>query len=130
MNTQIHRKQIVILALAMALAAASYWIPLPQSSDPYPSPSMLRESTNLSALTESITYAREPATIWRFPVIIQVQQTPIQAVSAPQPEARQSAQTLPAVQLMDQRDFVNDSNMLKPNAPLMLIKELDYDLKR
>jgi len=30
MNTQLHRKQIVILILALLLAAASFLIPLPQ----------------------------------------------------------------------------------------------------
>ena len=126
MNTQIHRKQIIILVLAMALAAVSYWIPLPQKSNPYPSP-ILRESTNLSTPTEIVAYAREPATIWRFPVTIQIPRTPIQATSAPQIKETQSDQVLPATRLMDQRDFANDGRV---NFPLMPVKELNYDLKR
>ena len=126
MNTQIHRKQIIILVLAMGLAAVSYWIPLPQQSKPDPS-SILRESTNLSTPTESIAYAREPATIWRFPVTVQIPQTPVQATSAPQTKETPSDQALPATQLMDQRDFTNDGMV---NFPLMPVKELNYDLKR
>lgn len=126
MNTQIHRKQIIILVLAMALAAVSYWIPLPQHSKPYPS-SILRESTNLSTPTETIAYAREPAAIWRFPVTIQTPQTPIQAASAHQTKKPQPDQTLPAARLMDQRDFTNNGTV---NFPLMPVKELNYDLKQ
>lgn len=129
MNTQIHRKQLVILTLAMALAAASYWIPLPQHSESYPA-SILRESTLLSTPKETITYAREPATIWRFPVTIQVPRTPVRAAASPQTEDVQSVQTAPAVQLMDQRDFANGSGMPMVNPPMMPVKELNYDLKR
>jgi hypothetical protein len=130
MNTQIHRKQLVILTLAMALAAASYWIPLPQQSESYPSSSILREPARLSTPTEAVTYAREPATIWRFPVTIQVPRTPVRAAAAPRTEDVQSVQTAPAPQLMDQRDFANGSGMPMVNPPLMPVKELNYDLKR
>jgi hypothetical protein len=130
MNTQIHRKQIIILVLAMALAAVSYWIPLPQQSQPYPSPLILRESTHLSTPTETISYVREPATIWRFPVTIQIPQTPVQATLAPQTEDTQSVQALPPARLMNQRDFANGGDMPTVNPPLMPVKELNYDLKR
>ena len=32
MNTQIHRKQVVVLALSTLLAVVSYWIPLSSES--------------------------------------------------------------------------------------------------
>jgi len=127
MNTQIHRKQMIILGLAMALAAASYWIPLPQQSEPYSSPLVLRESTNhSSASTETLAYAREPATIWRFPVTLQAPRTSLQTASAPPTEETQPDQA-PAARLMDQQDFVKDG---KTSFPLMPVKELNYDLKR
>lgn len=130
MNTQIHRKQLVILILAMALAAASYWIPLPQQSESYPSSSILRESTRLSVPKEAVTYAREPATIWRFPVIIQAPRTPVRTATAPEKEDIQSVRTAPAARLMDQQDFINGDSVPMVNHPsLMPIKELNYDLK-
>lgn len=130
MNTQIHRKQLIILMLAMALAAVSYWIPLPQQSESYPSPSILHESTHLAAPKEEITYSREPATIWRFPVTLQVPRTPVRATATPQTKDIQSVQTSPATQLMDQRDFVNGIGMPIVNPSLVPVKELNYDLKR
>lgn len=126
MNTQIHRKQIIILVLAMALAAASYWIPVPRKSELYSS-SMLRESSTLSAPTETITYVREPATIWRFPVTIQAPRTPVPAASVVQMENTPSIDGLPSARLMDQRDFADDDII---SSPLMPVKELNYDLKR
>lgn len=75
MNTQIHRKQIVILILSMMLAIVSYWIPLPsgyQRSGPGLSePEMAARSTPV----ESVTFAREPMTAWRFPVAVRIPQT-------------------------------------------------------
>ena len=130
MNMQIHRKQMIILMLAIALAAASYWIPLPQQSKPYASSSLiLHESTHSSASSAEATgYARESATIWRFPVAIQIPQTPVRTISTSPAEGMGSAQALPTMpRLMDQRDFVNgDMN----NSALIPIKELDYRLKR
>jgi hypothetical protein len=128
MNMQIHRKQIIILMLAIALAAASYWIPLPQQSEPNSSSLILHEPTPSSAPSaKTIRYARESATIWRFPVTIQAPQTPVRTASTPPAEGMQPAQALPAMPpLMDRRDFVNGED----NIPLMPVKELNYNLKR
>ncbi|MCB1777849.1 MAG: hypothetical protein KDI50_10470 [Candidatus Competibacteraceae bacterium] len=139
MNMQIHRKQIIILMLAMVLAVVSYWVPLPQQSTPYaPSSLILHESTDSSAPSaETISYARESATIWRFPVALEIPQTPVRTVaaspvkelnSAPPPvKEMSSTQTLPTPRLMEQQDFVNDD---MGYSPLMMpVKELDYRMK-
>ena len=76
MNTHLHRKQIVILALAMALAVASYWIPLPRQTDAQSS--RLLGPIDPATPAEAIAYARESAAVWRFPVTVQVPQTPVQ----------------------------------------------------
>jgi hypothetical protein len=73
MNTQIHRKQIIILILSMVLAIVSYWIPLPsgyQRLDPG-----LSERAAGPVPVESVTFAREPMTAWRFPVTVRIPQT-------------------------------------------------------
>ncbi|CDH47092.1 hypothetical protein [Candidatus Contendibacter odensensis] len=73
MNTQIHRKQIIILILSMMLAIVSYWIPLPsryQGLNP-DSPEMATRPVPV----ESVTFAREPVTAWRFPVTVRIPQT-------------------------------------------------------
>lgn len=36
MNARLHRKQIIMLILALLLAAASFWIPLPQQHSEHP----------------------------------------------------------------------------------------------
>ena len=76
MNMHLHRKQIVILVLAIALAAASYWIPLPRQTDTQSS--RLFGPVDQATSAEAITYVREPAAVWRFPVTVQVPQTPVQ----------------------------------------------------
>ncbi len=51
MTTQIHRKQAVVLALSIALAVASYWIPL----SPNPKASQSESQATPSSLADSIT---------------------------------------------------------------------------
>lgn len=41
MNMHLYRKKIIILALSVALAATSYWIPLPSQAEAHLSPSRL-----------------------------------------------------------------------------------------
>jgi hypothetical protein len=128
MNMQIHRKQIIILILAIALAAASYWIPLPQQSEPSSSSLILHQSTHSSTPSvKTIGYARESATIWRFPVTIQAPQTSVSTASTPPAEDMRPAQALPAApRSMERGDFANGED----NIRLLPVKELDYNLKR
>lgn len=72
MNIQLQRKQIIIVGLAMTLAVASYWIPMPQRSlslEPEPS---LSEPVEMSKMAHSIAFAREPSTTQRFLVAEQL----------------------------------------------------------
>lgn len=105
MNMHLHRKQIVILALAIALAAASYWIPLPRQTDA-PPPRLLGLISQATPV-EAIAYVREPATVWRFPVTVQVPQTPIQtAVQRSAAEIRPIL-SAPEERWINQQDFTD-----------------------
>jgi hypothetical protein len=73
MNTQIHRKQIIILILSMVLAIVSYWIPLPSGYQRLDQG--LSEVAARPEPVESATLAREPMTAWRFPVTVRIPQT-------------------------------------------------------
>lgn len=76
MNIQLHRKQIVILGLAMVLAVASYWIPTPQRPlSPTPGPSVSKSVGHSQPITA--TFDREVATSRRFSVAESVAQTVI-----------------------------------------------------
>lgn len=55
MNVQLHRKQIIILVLAMVLAIASQWIPLP--SDPQNLNSKVPEARPAPANSETLVAA-------------------------------------------------------------------------
>ena len=126
MNTHLHRKQIVIFALAMMLAAASYWIPLPhQKSGVSSSSSQLFSPIGRAALEEAIVYSREPATIWRFSVAVRAPQAPIQTAK-PLAEDVKPVPSLPKPRLISRRDFTNGDRtfLLAP------VKGLDLPLKR
>jgi hypothetical protein len=75
MNIQLHRKQIIMLVLAMLLAIVSYWIPLPQQPVPAVEPPKLSEPVEKTQRVEPVVFARESATMWRFPITVAVPQT-------------------------------------------------------
>jgi len=125
MNTHLHRKQIVILALAMALAVASYWIPLPRQTDAQPSSSRLLGPMSQALPEEAIAYAREPATIWRFPVTVKVPQTPVQTTSRPQAEDAHSVMSLTETRWLGQQDFTNGDRNSTRYPLLAPVKGLD-----
>jgi len=68
MNIQLRRKQILILGMAMLLAVASFWIPMPQQSAPQNATPERSKPVGGSGAAEAIVYAREPASAWRFAV--------------------------------------------------------------
>ncbi len=105
MNMHLHRKQIVILVLAIALAAASYWIPLPPQTDAQP-PQLLGR-IDQAAPAEAIAYVREPAAVWRFPVTVQVPQTPVQTAAQRSAEGVRPILSLPEGRSIGQQDFTD-----------------------
>lgn len=107
MNMHLHRKQIVILALAIALAAASYWIPLPRQTDAQPP--RLPGLIDQAAPAEAITYVREPAAVWRFPVTVQVPQTPVQTAAQRSAAEVRPIPSLPEERWIGQQDFTDDA---------------------
>jgi hypothetical protein len=64
MNTQIERKQIIMLVLSIMLAVGSYWIPLPPSA-PMRNPK-LPEMVVQSTPVESGIFARNLVKAWQF----------------------------------------------------------------
>ncbi len=124
MNTHFHRKQIIILVLAMVLAAASYWIPLPRQTDVQPSPSRLFGSTDQAVPEETVAYAREPATIWRFPVTVHVPQTAVQVAKQSVKEAL-PVPLLPEKRWIGQQEFISGDQTPVRHLLLAPVKALD-----
>lgn len=131
MNTHFHRKQVVILVLAMALAAASYWIPLPRQADiqSSPSPSRMLGPIDQVALKESMAYAREPATIWRFPVTVQAPQTSMQAATRQSAHEALSVPSSPEKRWISQQDFMNGDRIPTQRPLLAPVKGLDPSVR-
>ena len=123
MNTHLHPKQIVILVLAMALAAASYLIPLPRETDTQPL--RLPGLIDPAAPAEAIAYAREPATVWRFPVTLQVPRTPVQNAAQRSVEEARPIPFLPEKRLIDQQDFTDGDRIPTTYPSLAPVKGID-----
>ncbi|HHW76007.1 MAG TPA: hypothetical protein GX399_03085 [Xanthomonadaceae bacterium] len=92
MNIQLHRKQIFILIIAMALAIASYWIPSPRQLAPVEAESSLSEPVRNPMSVES-------ATTRRFPEAERVPPTGVQPASAVKTGYLPSAPELPPTRL-------------------------------
>lgn len=74
MKVKLHRKQALLIGLAIVLAFASYWIPAPQQTPSEQTTRELPKPTVGSRATESITVAREPALTERFSITAQLEQ--------------------------------------------------------
>lgn len=123
MNMHLHPKQIVILVLAMALAAASYLIPLPREIDIQPS--QLPGLIDPAAPAEAIAYAREPATVWRFPVTIQIPRTPVQNAVQRSAEEARPVWLLPGERWIGQQDFTDGDRIPTTYPSLAPVKGID-----
>ncbi|HOW74807.1 MAG TPA: hypothetical protein P5102_08830 [Candidatus Competibacteraceae bacterium] len=123
MNMHLHRKQIVILVLAIALAAASYWIPLPRQTDTQSS--RLSGPIDQATPAEAITYVREPAAVWRFPVTVQVPQTPVQTAVQQSAEEVHPVPSLSGGRWISPQDFT-DGARSTTYPPLAPVKGLDF----
>lgn len=123
MNAHLHPKQIVILALAVVLAAASYLIPLPRQTDTQPS--QLLGLIDPAAPAEAIAYAREPATVWRFPVTIQVPRTPVQNAAERSAEEARPVRSLLEERWIGQQDFTDGDRIPTTYPSLAPVKGID-----
>ena len=131
MNIQLHRKQVIILGLAMILAVASYWIPTPPQSLPLGSRPGLSDPVGGSGPTESIAFAREPATTWRFPVAGQIPQTiPSRSEAAARVEDAPLEQPSPGKQFLDPRELANGDATRLGNVLIVPVKNPDHPQKR
>jgi len=122
MNMHLHRKQMVILALAMALAVASYWIPLPSQTDAQSS--RLFGPIDPATPAEAIAYVREPAAVWRFPVTVQVPQTPVQTAAQQSAEEVRPVPSLSGERWISPQDFT-DGARSTTHPSLAPVKGLD-----
>jgi hypothetical protein len=123
MNTHLHPKQIVILVLAMALAAASYLIPLPRKTDIQLS--QLPGLLDPAAPAETIAYAREPATVWRFLVTLQVPRTPVQNAVQRSAEEARPVRSLLEERWIGQQDFTDGDRIPTTYPSLAPVKGID-----
>jgi hypothetical protein len=124
MSIQLHRKQVIMLVLAMLLAIASYWIPLPQQPASSQEQPKLSEPAEKTMLEEPLAFARESTTPWRFPITVAIPRT-----TRPELMARSGepypAPSLVAEHLIDVREIGND-DALRLNVPAFVpIKDLE-----
>jgi hypothetical protein len=75
MNVRLHRKQALLIGLAVVLAIASYWIPAPQTPFEEATKEISRPPVGVGS-AESITTAREPGLLERFSIAVQLEQAP------------------------------------------------------
>jgi hypothetical protein len=113
MNMQLHRKQVFMLVLAMLLAIASYWIPLPQRPVSSDEGQKLSDPVKNASFVEQVIFARESATQWRFPIAVAIPRTP-QPESVVQVSDPRSAQSWVTRQWIDVREIDHDVRLGKP----------------
>lgn len=128
---QLHSKQIVILTLAVVLAIASYWIPLPKQGGPQTLIPPASEPAGQSAPNQSMTFAREPAITARFPVMVRIPQSAVQA----QPETQGKFGTVdsrsPHLPIrLDATDLANGDGIRPGNPTLAPVKDSDHSSRR
>lgn len=129
MNTRLHRKQIVIVGMAMMLAIASFWVPSPQPTASGPE-SGVSEPIRHSVPVEAIAFAREPATTRRFPVAEQIPQTTAYTDSSAKTKHDLSTESLPTTQFLDPRELGNGDSAQLGKVLVVPVKNLDQPSKR
>lgn len=110
MNIQLHRKQAIMLVLAMLLAIASYWIPLPQQPTFPEEQPKLSDPVEKPKFTEPPTFPRESAAMWRFPIIAPNSQT-ARLDPLVQPGSSGEALSWPAKRSIDSRERDNSETL-------------------
>lgn len=131
-DQQLHRKQIVMLVLATALAIGSFWIPLPQQAEHQTSNPAFSGPVGRSTPIESMTFAREPATVSRFSVMAVIPQTVVPADSMAQEKARtdDARPAPPSSMRLNPHDLVNGSKIKSGNPPFVPIDDSDHSSGR
>lgn len=128
MSIKLHRKQVVMLGLAMLLAIASYWIPLPQQPTSPQEQPRLSEPVEKTGLEEPLAFARESTTPWRFPITVAIPQT-----ARPELMARSGepypAPSLVAKHLIDVREIGNDDALRLDEPAFVPTKDLERPLR-
>jgi hypothetical protein len=118
MNIQLHRKQMVILGLAMVLAVASYWIPTPQKPlSSMATPAVHKSVGHLEPI--ATTFDREVATSRRLSVAESVAQTAIPSRSTTTKDDDSSRQLLNHSQSLSVGDFTKNK-MSEAGYPLLI----------
>ena len=113
MNIQLHRKQVIMLLLAMLLAIASYWIPLPQQPTYPEERAKLSKPAEKTKLVEPLAFTRESATMWRFPITVAIPQ-PAQPDPGVESGGSQPGPSWAGGQLIDAREIDNGFQVGKP----------------
>lgn len=131
MNIQLHRKQIVILGLALILAVASYWIPAPQKPS---SISVLLETPKVESQSAPLNLppsVSSPLPTAQFLIVEPLpQQPPLHENVAPKINTQPAAQHLPSKSsFLNARDLVNSKTVRIGDILLVPIKNFDLPQK-
>ncbi|MBL8258283.1 MAG: hypothetical protein JNM60_00510 [Candidatus Competibacteraceae bacterium] len=131
MNMQLQRKQIIIVGLAMTLAVASYWIPMPQRSLSLEGERSLSKPVELSKMANSIAFAREPSMTQRFLVadqLIQAGPLPSGPVAGDAPKVADPASA--QRHFLKPQELENAGSARLDNMLLVPVRNLDQPKKR
>lgn len=131
MNIQLQRKQIFIVGVAMSLAVASYWIPMPQRSLPLDPEPSLTEPVELANAANSIAFARESSVTQRFLVadqLIQVEPLRSGSLAADAPKVSEPAAS--PKHFLKPQEFANGGSARLDNMFLVPVRNVDQPKKR
>lgn len=123
MNHQIHRKQIIVLVLALLLAMASYLIPLPQRPDQQPQSGVYAPAKQAVPAKPPIV-TRETAITWQSPIKTQIPQVSASVLDVGTGEASQ-AQSMTVKGLASRDNLASDEKIQAAAAPLLSLKKID-----
>lgn len=123
MNHQIHRKQIIVLVLALLLAMVSYLIPLPQRPDQQPKSGVYAPVKQVVPAKPPVV-TRETAITWRFPIKTQMPQVSASILDVGTGDASQ-AQSMTVERLVSRDNLASDEKIQAAAAPLLSLKKID-----
>lgn len=124
MNHQIHRKQIIVLVLALLLAMASYLIPLPQRPEQQPK-SGVYAPVRQAAPAKPPIVTRETAITWRFPIKTQIPQADDVSTLDASVGERSQTQPMAVERLVSREKLARDEKIQAAGAPLVSLKKIN-----